>query len=84
MNFSGRLKADGVVGDRDIVRALCDALLAIEVDDETHRALTGVWIAMREEQELQEHDLWSSPKTAEDQLRTLAHVILSLPEAQLN
>jgi len=84
INLSGRLKADGVVGDRDIVRALCDALLAIEVGDETHRALTGIWIAMREEQELQEHDLWSSPKTAEDQLRTLAHVILSLPEAQLN
>ncbi len=76
----GRL---GASTDREIVQALADELLAIEPPAETVDFLVAHLAQDREALGLDEGRLLSRRVDPEPLLRRLAHLILSLPEAQL-
>lgn len=82
LDLTGRLRAADLRGDRGVVDHLCNGLLAIEAPLETRRMLT---VHLREERRslgLRPGELRG--EEAEALLRRLAHLILSLPEAQLH
>ena len=84
MNLTGAVRGADARSDEEVVDALVDRLLAIDVDAETRATLTRLLEREREaiacsEEEFLEHS-WRSERP----LRRLAHVILSLPEAQLH
>jgi len=84
MNISGQLGRQKAKRDRKIVDTLCEALLGIDVDPTTRQALTKTFGTMREESGIEEGRLDESPRRSEELLRNFAHVMLSLPEAQLH
>jgi uncharacterized protein DUF1800 len=83
LNLSARLRLAGARGDRAIVDRLCDHLLAIEAPVETRRMLTAYLRAERKQLGIEDGPLLRAGPPAEHLLRRLAHLILSLPEAQL-
>lgn len=83
LNFSARMEKAGAKTDAAIADRMLDDLLAIQAPAET-RARTRAFLA-REREELGAADgaLLTKGAEAESILRRLAHLILSLPEAQL-
>lgn len=69
--------------DAEIVDALSAQLLAIEPPAETRAMLTETLARERAERDLDEGELATDRRRSEFLLRRLAHLILSLPEAQL-
>ena len=62
---------------------MCTNLLAIEAPLETRRMLVDALRTDRKDRGLMPRDLVEETLAAENVLRRLAHLILSLPEAQL-
>jgi hypothetical protein len=83
ISLGARLFRSGSRSDREIVDFMCTSLLAIETPLETRRMLMAALRTDREAQGLKPGDLVKKSITAEEVLRRLAHLILSLPEAQL-
>ncbi|MAE27536.1 MAG: hypothetical protein CMJ87_00960 [Planctomycetes bacterium] len=83
LNLVSRLRRRGISRDADIARELAEELLAIAPPPETLRALESF---LRQERQLwgaADGALLSIGSEAEHILRRLAHLVLSLPEAQL-
>ncbi|MBL8859590.1 MAG: DUF1800 domain-containing protein [Planctomycetes bacterium] len=72
------------VGDEALTRWFADELLAIPYQPETTREPYEWLKAQRTQAGIAEGELLQQPAAAEPILRGLAHLILSLPEAQLN
>jgi len=83
IHLTARLQRADVRGDAAIVDFLCDELLAVEVSDAGRAALAEFLVAERADLGLDDDELLGAGPEAEHVLRRLAHVILSLPEAQL-
>jgi len=83
ISLGARLYRSGSSSDREIVDFMCKSLLAIEAPLETRRLLVGALRKDRKAQGIGEGELVEKSKEAEEVLRRLAHLILSLPEAQL-
>jgi len=83
MNLSGAIERDGARDDRSIVNALAGRVLAVELGAETRARLVELLRTEREQAGLTEAELLRRPWRAEPILRRLAHVVLSLPEAQI-
>jgi hypothetical protein len=83
-NLSGRLARRGVHSDEEIVSALCTDLLAVPVGTDTRAELVRLLAEERERLGLADGALLDDPRRAEEGVRKLAHIVLSLPEAQLN
>jgi hypothetical protein len=62
---------------------MCSSLLAIDTPLETRRMLVAALRTDREAQGIEPGNLVKKNAAAEEVLRRLAHLILSLPEAQL-
>lgn len=75
---------DKKFGDEAIVRWMSDELLGIPYQPETTREPYEWLKAHREAASIKEGEFLADPAVAEPILRELAHLILSLPEAQLN
>ncbi len=84
LHLTWRLKRGEVVGDREIVNRLLEAVLAIEAPQETREALVAHLAEEREAARLRADVFLEYPRISEPILRRLMHLILSLPEAQLN
>jgi hypothetical protein len=84
VNLSAPVRRSGAASDREIVRELTGRLLAVDVDPETREGIVRILEAERAERSIAEGELFDHPWDAEELLRELAHVILSLPEAQLH
>ena len=82
MNLIARITRRGLLVDRDIVDYLLDELLAIEPPAETRELLLEHLARERRSYGI-EGRLLKSGAVGEHILRRLAHLILSLPEAQL-
>jgi uncharacterized protein (DUF1800 family) len=83
IHLMARLKQQGVRGDAAIVARLLDELLAIEAPPATHEMLTLHLAREREALGIPEDEFLDGARAAELLLRQLAHLVLSLPEAQL-
>ena len=83
INLTARYAHLGVKSDREIVAAMLDEILAIEAPKDTRRALVAMLRREREKRGIAPGELLDAGPRAERILRTLAHAILSLPEAQL-
>ena len=83
LNFSARLERSGARSDAEIVERMLDDLLAIEAPPDTRRKLRDFLANERATLSLPDGRLFDSGIQAERVLRRLAHLILSLPEAQL-
>jgi hypothetical protein len=77
----GRL---GVKTDEAIVDALADELLAVPLTRESRATLVEFLRAQRTALEIADGGLLDAREHSESLLRRLAHLILSLPEAQLS
>jgi hypothetical protein len=84
INFTARMKRLEARSDGKITRAMLADLLAIEAPPETRRAMTTLLTRERKAAGLEKNKLLAHPGICEPILRRLAHLILSLPEAQLN
>jgi len=84
INFTARMARLDVESDGKIARAMLADLLAIEAPRDTRRAMTALLTREREEAGIKKGKLLSNPGDCEPILRRFAHVVLSLPEAQLN
>ncbi len=84
LNLTGALSRAGARSDQELTGALADRLLAVPVDATTLSRLTGLLRAEREALGVDEGALLERPWESEPSLRRLAHVLLSLPEAQLH
>ena len=82
----GRLASHGdAEKDGELVRTLAGELLAVDLDEETLKWLVRQLKSAREEEGLDPATaLLDAPARGERVLRRLAHLILSLPEAQLH
>lgn len=78
------LAEEGAKNDQEIVSRLCDRLLGVRVGPETRKELTARLQSEREALDLRPREFLHETLDAEPVLRALAHLILSLPEAQLN
>lgn len=78
------VRASGATTDLEVARALCARLLAIEPPPETLRLLAGRLGELRAAKGLDEKRFAGSMRRAEGILAELAHLCLSLPEAQLH
>ena len=67
-----------------VVRETTGRILGVAVSSETREGLVDVLRSEREAAGIGEGELLDKPWSAERVLRRLAHVVLSLPEAQLN
>jgi hypothetical protein len=72
------------LSDAEIVDALLADLLAIPVPDDTRERMLVYLAAERADRDLREGAWLRDEQTAERILRRVAHLILSLPEAQLH
>jgi hypothetical protein len=72
------------LSDAEIVDALLADLLAIPVPDETRQRMLVYLAGERADRDLREGEWLRDEQTAERILRRVAHLILSLPEAQLH
>jgi hypothetical protein len=83
ISLGARLFRSGARSDRQIVEFMCSSLLAIETPLETRRMLVAALRIDREAEGIEPGHLVKKTEAAEQVLRRLAHLILSLPEAQL-
>lgn len=83
INLGVRCERAGARSDEEIVGFLCDELLAVGVSRESRAALLRFLDVEREELAVADGELASAGRSGEHVLRRLAHLILSLPEAQL-
>ena len=83
INLSARLSRWGVAKDAEIVAALADELLPVPLSAESRVALLEFLATERTALSIREGKLLDARGKSEDLLRRLAHLILSLPEAQL-
>jgi uncharacterized protein (DUF1800 family) len=83
LNFSARLQRAGAQSDAQIVACMLDDLLAIPAPADTREKLESFLAGERVVLGLREGHLFDGAFEAEKVLRRLAHLILSLPEAQL-
>ena len=83
IHLTSRMQRRGTRTDRQIVDALLDDLLGIEAPLETRQLLTEHLRTEREQLGIEGGQLLEHLHAAERLLRRLAHLILSLPEAQL-
>ncbi|MBJ76451.1 MAG: hypothetical protein CMJ98_05465 [Planctomycetes bacterium] len=83
ISLGARLFRSGASSDREIVEFMCSSLLAIDAPLETRRMLVAALRTDREAQGIEPGALVKKTMAAEQVLRRLAHLILSLPEAQL-
>jgi hypothetical protein len=84
LDLRAACRARGATSDAQIVDLLAKDLLAVELSPEARVALVGYVRAEREAREIAEGALLEKKAYGEAILRQLAHLILSLPEAQLN
>jgi uncharacterized protein (DUF1800 family) len=84
LDLRGRLKACGAGLDAELVDQLGKDLLAVELSPEARQALVEYLRAERTARDIAEGRLLDQRAYGEAILRQLAHLILSLPEAQLN
>lgn len=84
INLTWRVQQAGARTDAEIVEALLPRVLAIDPAPVRREPLVQFVRAQRELLEIQEGRLLDQPDASEDVLRRLAHLILSLPEAQLD
>jgi hypothetical protein len=75
---------EGAARDCQVIARLCDELLAAPVRSATQRGLEELLRAERDALGIEEGRLLERPDVAEAVLRRVAHVVLSLPEAQLH
>ncbi|MDP6539357.1 MAG: DUF1800 domain-containing protein [Planctomycetota bacterium] len=83
LNLTWRVKATGATDDGEILDELLSSLLAIEAPAETRALLLDHLKAERAGIGIREGELLEATAACEAILRRLAHLILSLPEAQL-
>jgi hypothetical protein len=83
INFTSRMQRAGATTDAQIVARMLDELLAIEAPRDTHQSLTEYLARERALLDVRDGHLFDAGAGGEKLLRRLAHLILSLPEAQL-
>jgi len=83
LNLSARAARLGAFTDAQLVDALADELLAVPLSAESRVALLDFVAGERKLLGVEDGKLASASTKAENVLRRLAHLILSLPEAQL-
>ncbi|MBL8857544.1 MAG: DUF1800 domain-containing protein [Planctomycetes bacterium] len=83
INFTARLQRQGVTSDAAIVDRMLDDLLAIHAGEETRAQMLAFLTNERVQLSVRDGKLLEGGPAVERILRRLAHVILSLPEAQL-
>jgi len=83
LNFSARLAKAGMKTDKEIVDRMLADLLAIPAPDDTRERLCDFLAGERVSLGLSDGNLLTGEAQTERVLRRLAHLILSLPEAQL-
>jgi hypothetical protein len=83
IHLTSRMQRRGTRTDGQIVDALLDDLLGIEAPFETRQLLTEHLRAERKRLGIDDGELLAHLHASERLLRRLAHLILSLPEAQL-
>ncbi|MEM7306813.1 MAG: DUF1800 domain-containing protein [Planctomycetota bacterium] len=84
INLTTRLAEAKKRKDGAMVRCLADELLALPLSKETRDFLVAELREKRRSQGIKNGQLLKKPEVAEPILRDLAHLMLSLPEAQLN
>ena len=84
INLTARCQEAGARTDREIAALLCDELLAVEASDASREALEDFLAAERVELRRSNGALLKAGPESEHALRRLAHLVLSLPEAQLH
>jgi hypothetical protein len=84
LDLRERCRAAGATGDGAIVDRLAADLLAVELSPEARAALVDYVRGKRASLGIEEGVLLEKKGYGEATLRELAHLILSLPEAQLN
>ncbi len=83
LNFTVRLQRLGAASDAEIVDRMLDELLAIRTPEDTRAKMLAFLTGERVQLSIREGHLLESGPAAERVLRRFAHLILSLPEAQL-
>jgi hypothetical protein len=83
LNLGALVETQGARSDAEIVDVLLAELLAIEAPAETRALVVEHFRAERKEAGLPEGRIFRRRPAAEELLRRIAHLILSLPEAQL-
>ncbi len=83
LNLRVRMEKAGARTDSEIVDRMLDDLLAIRAPDDTRARMREYLATERTQRKLEEGKFLESGGEAERVLRRLAHLILSLPEAQL-
>jgi len=83
INLTERCRRLGAETDAEIVDLLSDELLAVEVSPAGRAALLDFLFGERERLGARDGELLDAGSDAEHVLRRMAHLILSLPEAQL-
>jgi hypothetical protein len=84
INLTARCQEAGARTDSEIAALLCDELLAVEASDASREALEDFLAAERVELRRSNGALLEAGPEVEHALRRLAHLVLSLPEAQLH
>lgn len=83
VNFTSRMRKAGAASDAQIVERMCDDLLAIQVPESTKARMREFLASERASSNVRDGELLDSGRDGERVLRRLAHLVLSLPEAQL-
>jgi hypothetical protein len=83
LNLRVRMEKAGARTDAEIVDRMLDDLLAIRAPDDTRAKMREYLATERAQRKLEEGKFLESGGEAERVLRRMAHLILSLPEAQL-
>ncbi|HEV8111970.1 MAG TPA: DUF1800 domain-containing protein [Planctomycetota bacterium] len=83
LNFSARMAKAGARTDAEIADRMVDDLLAIRAPDDTRARMREFLAHEREDAKIVEGKLLDAGGESERILRRLAHLVLSLPEAQL-
>jgi hypothetical protein len=83
LNFTARMQRLGLTTDDEIVDRMLDELLAVQAPDDTRAKMQQFLTNERVQLSVRDGHLLESGPAAERVLRRLAHLILSLPEAQL-
>jgi hypothetical protein len=83
INLSSRIQKSGARSDAEIADRMLDDLLAIRAPEDTRTLVRGFLARERARLNLADGKLLDAGAEAERVLRRLAHLIYSLPEAQL-
>ena len=84
LNFTAHLDRAEIRHDAEVVEFMLDTLLAIPPSDESRAVSKNFLESVRAEAVLADGELLTAGEDSELWLRRLAHIILSLPEANLN